>query len=62
MPWTTSCKASSLFIEKTYLGEIEVLDSNLIDFEINFETIAEALEKAKPFYSPFLVNLVGEML
>ena len=27
---------SSIYIEKEYLGEIEILDSNLIDFEINF--------------------------
>jgi phenylalanyl-tRNA synthetase beta chain len=30
---------ASIFIGKDYLGEIEVLDSDLIDFEINFTTI-----------------------
>ncbi len=30
---------SSIYIEKEYLGEIEVLDNSLIDFEINFETV-----------------------
>ena len=30
---------ASLYIEKEYLGEIEVLNTDLIDFEINFETI-----------------------
>lgn len=30
---------ASLYIEKEYLGEIEVLDNNLIDFELNFEII-----------------------
>lgn len=30
---------ASLYINKEYLGEIEVLDNNLIDFEINFELV-----------------------
>ncbi len=30
---------ASLYIGKEYLGEIEVLDKNLIDFEINFELV-----------------------
>jgi phenylalanyl-tRNA synthetase beta chain len=32
---------ASLHIEKEYLGEIEILDSNLIDFEINFELLVK---------------------
>ncbi len=30
---------ASVYIEDDYLGEIEVLDTNLIDFELNFEII-----------------------
>ncbi len=30
---------ASLYIDKEYLGEIEVLSTDLIDFELNFETL-----------------------
>lgn len=43
---------ASLFIGKTYLGEIEVLDSNLIDFELNFQQILN-LATLKKEYKPF---------
>ncbi|MCL6096456.1 MAG: phenylalanine--tRNA ligase subunit beta [Patescibacteria group bacterium] len=40
---------SSIYIEKEYLGEIEVLDSNLIDFEINFETVLKFANLKKEY-------------
>jgi phenylalanyl-tRNA synthetase beta chain len=32
---------ASLYLNKEYLGEIEVLDNNLVDFEINFDLVLE---------------------
>lgn len=43
---------ASLYINKTYLGEIEVLDTNLIDFELNFEVILQYASFKKE-YRPF---------
>lgn len=43
---------ASLFIGKTYLGEIEVLDSDLIDFELNFQKLL-SLATLKKEYKPF---------
>jgi len=34
-----SGNGASLYIEKEYLGEIEILDADLIDFELNFELL-----------------------
>ncbi|HUD09557.1 MAG TPA: phenylalanine--tRNA ligase subunit beta [Patescibacteria group bacterium] len=34
-----SGNGASVYIEKEYLGEIEILDANLIDFELNFELL-----------------------
>nr|MBI5455380.1 phenylalanine--tRNA ligase subunit beta [Candidatus Levybacteria bacterium] len=53
---------ASLFIENTYLGEIEVLDTDLIDFELNFEIIlnhATAKKEYKSFakYPPIIEDL-----
>ena len=43
---------SSIYIEKEYLGEIEVLDSNLVDFELDFELILKHATLKKE-YKPF---------
>ncbi|HYM64897.1 MAG TPA: phenylalanine--tRNA ligase subunit beta [Candidatus Sulfotelmatobacter sp.] len=43
---------SSLYIEKDYLGEIEVLDTNLIDFELDFRVILKYSNYNKE-YKPF---------
>jgi len=43
---------ASLFIEKDYLGEIEVLDNNLIDFELNFKLLLKYVQVSKIF-KPF---------
>ncbi len=40
---------SSIYTEKEYLGEIEVLDNSLIDFEINFETILKFANLKKEY-------------
>lgn len=40
---------ASVFIEKEYLGEIEVLDTNLIDFELNFKAILKYASVKKEF-------------
>lgn len=53
---------ASLYIEKTYLGEIEILDTDLIDFELNFEVIlayASSKKEYKPFakYPPVIEDL-----
>lgn len=40
---------ASLFIEKDYLGEIEVLDNNLIDFELNFKLLLKYAKVNKIF-------------
>lgn len=42
---------ASLYIEKEFLGEIEVLDNNLIDFELNFETILKYANLKKEYKS-----------
>ena len=46
---------ASLYIKDTYLGEIEVLDSNLIDFELNFNTILKHVNYNKE-YKAFAKN------
>jgi phenylalanyl-tRNA synthetase beta chain len=43
---------ASVFIDRDYLGEIEVLDQNLIDFELNFEIILKHATLKKTF-TPF---------
>ncbi|OGH02533.1 MAG: phenylalanine--tRNA ligase subunit beta [Candidatus Levybacteria bacterium RIFCSPHIGHO2_01_FULL_37_17] len=43
---------SSIYLGKEYLGEIEVLDTNLIDFELNFEIILK-FTNVKKTYKPF---------
>lgn len=53
---------SSLYIEKDYLGEIEVLDTNIVDFELNFKIIlkyATLKKESKPFakYPPIVEDL-----
>lgn len=40
---------SSVYIDKDYVGEIEVLDTNLIDFELNFENILKYANLNKEF-------------
>lgn len=42
---------ASLYIDKEFLGEIEVLDNNLIDFELNFETILKYANLKKEYKS-----------
>lgn len=56
------CVGASVFIAKEYVGEIEVLDTNLIDFELNFETIlkyANLQKEFKPFakFPPIMEDL-----
>lgn len=53
---------ASLYIGKDYLGEIEVLDSDIIDFELDFTTIlknASLNKEYKPFakYPPIIQDL-----
>ncbi|KKP79570.1 MAG: Phenylalanine-tRNA ligase beta subunit [Candidatus Levybacteria bacterium GW2011_GWB1_35_5] len=43
---------ASIYIDKDYLGEIEVLDTNIIDFELNFEIILKHATNSKVF-KPF---------
>lgn len=54
---------SSIYIDKEYLGEIEVLDSFLIDFEINFDAVlkyANSKKEYKPLNKyPFLTEDVS---
>ena len=40
---------ASLYLDKEYLGEIEVLDKNLIDFEINFAVILKYANVKKEY-------------
>lgn len=40
---------ASLYVGKEYLGEIEILDNNLIDFELNFELILKNASLKKIF-------------
>lgn len=47
-----SGNGASIYIDKDYLGEIEILDSNLIDFEIEFKTLIEHAT-LKKIYKPF---------
>lgn len=51
-PSEKNAVGASLYINKTYLGEIEVLDTNLIDFELNFEVILQYASFKKE-YRPF---------
>jgi phenylalanyl-tRNA synthetase beta chain len=57
---------ASIYIEKEYLGEIEILDSNLIDFEINFELLIghatlkktyKSLNKFPPIVEDLSINV-----
>lgn len=53
---------SSLYIDKTHLGEIEVLDNDLIDFELNFSTILNYVNAKKEYksvakYPPIIEDL-----
>jgi phenylalanyl-tRNA synthetase beta chain len=43
---------AALYINKDYLGEVEVLDTNIIDFELNFQTILKHVTLKKE-YKPF---------
>lgn len=40
---------ASLYINKDYLGEIEVLDTNIIDFELSFQTILKHVTLKKEY-------------
>ncbi len=44
-----SSVGASIYIDNDYLGEIEVLDTNLIDFELDFETILKYANNKKTF-------------
>lgn len=46
---TKSSLGASLYIEKDYIGEIEVLDSDIVDFELNFKTILKYANVKKEF-------------
>lgn len=53
---------ASVFIEKEYLGEIEVFDSELINFELNFEIILRHATNKKVFkplakYPPIIEDI-----
>lgn len=53
---------SSVFIGKDYLGEIEVLDTDIVDFELSFEVIlkhASLKKEYKPFakYPPIVEDV-----
>lgn len=53
---------SSVYLDKEYLGEVEVLDTNIVDFEINFELLlkyATAKKEYKPFakFPPIIEDL-----
>jgi phenylalanyl-tRNA synthetase beta chain len=53
---------SSVYLEKEYLGEIEVLDNNLINFELNFQTLLKYANDYKIFkafakYPPIMEDL-----
>ncbi len=41
--------SASLYLNKEYLGEIEVLDNNLVDFEINFDIILKHADLKKVY-------------
>lgn len=54
--------ASSIYIQKDYLGEIELLDSNIVDFEFNFEKIIKRANFSKVYkplakYPPIIEDL-----
>lgn len=40
-PAELSGNGASVYIDKDYLGEIEILEANLIDFELNFELLVK---------------------
>jgi len=40
---------ASLYLNKEYLGEIEVLDNNLVDFEINFDIVRKFANLKKEY-------------
>lgn len=40
---------ASLYLNKEYLGEIEVLDNNLVDFEINFDLVRKFANVKKEY-------------
>ena len=57
-----SVVGASIYINKEYVGEIEVLDNNLIDFELNFQALikhAASAKKYKPIakYPPVIEDL-----
>ena len=59
---TKSGISASVYIEKDYLGEIEVLDNNLIDFELNFQSLLKYTNVNKIFkafakYPPVMEDL-----
>ena len=54
--------ASSIYIQKDYLGEIELLDTNIVDFEFNFEKIIKRANLSKVYkplakYPPIIEDL-----
>ncbi len=53
---------SSVYLDKEYFGEVEVLDTNIVDFELNFETLlkhATLKKEYKPFakFPPIIEDL-----
>jgi len=40
---------ASIYLGKEYLGEIEIMDSNLIDFELNFQTLVKHASQKKEY-------------
>lgn len=46
---TKSSLGASVYIEKDYIGEIEVLDNDLVDFELNFEAILKYANLKREF-------------
>ncbi|PIZ98865.1 MAG: hypothetical protein COX78_02620, partial [Candidatus Levybacteria bacterium CG_4_10_14_0_2_um_filter_35_8] len=54
--------ASSIYIQNDYLGEIELLDANIVDFEFNFEKIIKRANLNKIYkplakYPPIIEDL-----
>lgn len=61
-----SINGSSIFIKEEYLGEVEILEDSVVDFEINFEKIiknATLSKKYKPIakYPPIVEDLSIEL-
>lgn len=60
-------QGASIYIEKDYIGEIEILDSNLINFELNFDELikhAKSAKKYKPIakYPPVVEDLAFKII